>query len=120
MLVHSFINYLIASITKFLKLRFSNVEPINIEKINYQIRLLLNKKGIKKVNPLDCEVITVFKQKGNDSFVVIEKRSLKTNNDCILAVSINKQLVYLTGDYIHQVYKPGHWEIKLSILANAI
>ena len=120
MLVRSFINYLITSITKFFKLRFSNTEPVNIEKINYQIRLLLNKKGIKKVNPLDHEIITVFKQKGNDSFVVIEKCNLKNNNDCILAVSINNQLVYLTGDYINQVYKPGHWESKLNILANAI
>ena len=110
-------------LVQFLNKRFKNNRfrkdlIISNPRINYNINSLLNRYGTRvKIVELDREKVYKYEQKGNNKFVVI-KRVDTVDNYSILAVVFNDELVYLTGDYIHQVYKPGIWEQKLEILAN--
>jgi len=110
-------------LVQFLNKRFKNNRfrkdlIISNPRINYNINSLLNRYGTRvKIVELDREKVYKYEQKGNNKFVVI-KRVDTIDNYSILAVVFNDELVYLTGDYIHQVYKPGIWEQKLEILAN--
>jgi hypothetical protein len=110
-------------LVQFLNKRFKNNRfrkdlIISNPRINYNINSLLNRYGTRvKIVELDREKVYKYEQKSNNKFVVI-KRVDTIDNYSILAVVFNDELVYLTGDYIHQVYKPGIWEQKLEILAN--
>jgi len=110
-------------LVQFLNKRFKNNRfrkdlIISNPRINYNINSLLKRYGTRvKIVELDREKVYKYEQKGNNKFVVI-KRVDTIDNYSILAVVFNDELVYLTGDYIHQVYKPGIWEQKLEILAN--
>ena len=122
-LFNSWVKLLFRKLIRFLNKRFRNNRSrkdliISNPRINYNINSLLNRCGTRvKIVELDREKVYKYEQKGNNKFVVI-KRVDTVDNYSILAVVFNDELVYLTGDYIHQVYKPGIWEQKLEILAN--
>ena len=122
-LFNSWVKLLFRKLIQFLNKRFRNNRfrkdlIISNPRINYNINSLLNRCGTRvKIVELDREKVYKYEQKGNNKFVVI-KRVDTVDNYSILAVVFNDELVYLTGDYIHQVYKPGIWEQKLEILAN--
>ena len=122
-LFNSWVKLLFRKLIQFLNKRFRNNRfrkdlIISNPRINYNINSLLNRCGTRvKIVELDREKVYKYEQKGNNKFVVI-KRVDTVDNYSILAVVFNDELVYLTGDYIHQVYKPGTWEQKLEILAN--
>jgi len=119
----SWIRLLLSRLVKFLRSRLkSNSLRTNIiisnPRINYNINSLLSRHGTRvKTVELDREKVYKYEQRGFNKFVVI-KRVDTIDNHSILAVVFNDELVYLTGDYVHQVYKPGIWEQKLEILAN--
>ena len=119
----SWIRLLLSRLVKFLRSRLkSNSLRTNIiisnPRINYNINSLLSQHGTRvKTVELDREKVYKYEQRGFNKFVVI-KRVDTIDNHSILAVVFNDELVYLTGDYVHQVYKPGIWEQKLEILAN--
>ena len=105
-------------------IRFKNTRSrkdlvISDPRINYNINSLLARYGKRiRTVELDREEVYKYEQKGGKKFTVI-KRIDKTDNHSTLAVIFDSELVYLTGDYIHQVYKPGVWEQKLELLANS-
>jgi len=109
---------------QFFNRRFKNCRSktnlsISNPRINHNINSLLNRYGIRvKTVELDRERVYKYEQKGNNKFVVMKRVDI-VDNYSILAVVFNDELVYLTGDYIHQVYKPGIWEQKLELLANS-
>jgi hypothetical protein len=116
LLFHRLINFLNK---RFESNRFKPESIISNPRINYNINLLLDRHGTRvKTVELDREKVYKYEQRGNSRFVVI-KRIDVVDNYSILAVVFNNELVYLTGDYIHQVYKPGIWEQKLELLANS-
>jgi hypothetical protein len=122
-LINFLIKPLFDKLVQFLNKRFKNNRfrkdlVFSNPRINCNINSLLNRYGTRvKIVELDREKVYKYEQKGNNKFVVI-KRVDTVDNYSILAVVFNDELVYLTGDYIHQVYKPGIWEQKLEILAN--
>ena len=119
----SWIRLLLSRLVKFLRSRLkSNSLRTNIiisnPRINYNINSLLSRHGTRvKTVELDREKVYKYEQRGFNKFVVI-KCVDTIDNHSILAVVFNDELVYLTGDYVHQAYKPGIWEQKLEILAN--
>jgi len=123
-LFNSRIKPLFHNLTQFLNKRFtgdkSRTDPtISNPRINYNINCLLNRYGIRvRTSELDREKIYKYEQRGNNKFIVMKRIDI-VDNYSILAVVFNDELVYLTGDYIHQVYKPGVWEQKLELLANS-
>jgi hypothetical protein len=122
-LINFLIKPLFDKLVQFLNKRFKNNRfrkdlVISNPRINCNINSLLNRYGTRvKIVELDREKVYKYEQKGNNKFVVI-KRVDTVDNYSILAVVFNDELVYLTGDCIHQVYKPGVWEQKLELLAN--
>jgi len=123
-LFNSWINLLFHNVTQFFNRRFKNCRSktnfsISNPRINYNINSLLNRYGTRvKIVELDRERVYKYEQKGNNKFVVMKRVDI-VDNYSILAVVFNDELVYLTGDCIHQVYKPGTWEQKLELLANS-
>jgi len=122
-LINSLTKPLFDKLMQFFNKRFKNNGfrkdlLISNPKINYNINSLLSRYGKRiRTVELDREEVYKYERKGGKKFTVI-KLIDKTDNHSILAVVFNNELVYLTGDYIHQVYKPGIWEQKLEILAN--
>jgi hypothetical protein len=123
-LINSLTKFLFDKLIQFLNKRFKNIRSrkdlvISNPRINYNINSVLARYGKRiRTVELDREEVYKYEQKGGKKFTVI-KRIDKTDNHSTLAVIFDSELVYLTGDYIHQVYKPGAWEQKLEILANS-
>jgi hypothetical protein len=104
---------------RFKDSRFRAESNISNPRINYNINTLLNRYGTRiKIVELDREKVYKYEQKGTNKFIAMKRIDI-VDNYSILAVVFNDELVYLTGDYIHQVYKPGIWEQKLELLANS-
>jgi len=122
-ILSSWIRLLFTELKKFLNKRLKSSSSkinsvISNSRINYNINSLLTRYGVKlKTCELDREEIYKYEQNDSKKFIVI-KVANKIDGQSILVVIFNGELVYLTGDYIHQVYKPGKWEQKLEILAN--
>ena len=123
-LFNSRIKLLFHNLMQFLNKHFtgdkSRTDPIiSNPRINYNINSLLNRYGTRvRTSELDREKIYKYEHRGNNKFIVMKRIDI-VDNYSILAVVFNDELVYLTGDYIHQVYKPGKWEQKLELLANS-
>jgi len=123
-LFNSRIKLLFHNLMQFLNKHFtgdkSRTDPIiSNPRINYNINSLLNRYGTRvRTSELDREKIYKYEHRGNNKFIVMKRIDI-VDNYSILAVVFNDELVYLTGDYIHQVYKPGVWEQKLELLANS-
>ena len=109
---------------RFLSKRFKGNKPradliISNPRINYNINSLLNRYGTRvRTSELDREKIYKHEQRGNNKFIVMKHTDI-VDSYSILTVFFNDELVSLTGDYIHQVYKPGVWEQKLELLVNS-
>jgi len=123
-ILNSWVKPLFLKLIQFLNKRLGNKSfrtnsVISNSKINYNINSLLTRYGVKlRAYELDREEIYKYEQKGSKKFIVMKITS-KIDSHSILAVIFDGELVYLTGDYIQQIYKPGRWEQKLEVLANS-